>query len=685
MRTWKGALAAAWVIASVLGLTGCGGGGGSGDTGGGNSGGTVPGSATGLVPAAPAPGATLYADATTLLPLATGTTWHYRASSPIGTVPAYGVLVNVTAVDSNITVSRQSRRGDDDGTTTVSASGGTISATDPEGAPPGVPLTYTVLRSPVRANDQITIFDRTAVDSGTDVDGDGVADLVDFAVYSRVVGNEPVDLPDLQQTLTALRVDTTVLARFTASSSHQVLPTASYVLSEWYAPGVGIVRRTETEVAQGGPSTRIETDERLVYWKGIGQGMGALPPVVVRQNSSAPALGEPWSAVRSGDRVLVGTTLGSTLGPSDGFVLTALDADAKVQASHSYADLVSTAISPLLPTAEGVAVVSAESVVVNSRVSYQIRLRRFDRNASVTGSASGVVLIDQLLLASASAASDGSKIWLVWVDTTSDNGGTERLWVQDFGLDGTAISAARLLDSIHFSGFPLPQFQNISVSASADRVLVTWNHRAEGDLNATAMYALVRGANPPQVRALGVAQKPSGVSLVPLIATGGQAFMWSGLAGFAGYSGADDLLMRGLAIASDASVLRSSASTLDAEVLAASPARVNASGPSTDASLLYKATAFADGNQVLAAVATVGVMLPDVESLSSTYLLIDGWTAATPLAGTAPVVRQRRLEEFGFANASAFGTLRAVVPLDDRLLAFGSAPQGLTAAVIYRP
>lgn len=61
-------------------LTACGGGGGSGGSAGvdgstgGSTSGPAGGSPTGLLPAAPTPGATLYAAATTLLPLKAGAT-----------------------------------------------------------------------------------------------------------------------------------------------------------------------------------------------------------------------------------------------------------------------------------------------------------------------------------------------------------------------------------------------------------------------------------------------------------------------------------------------------------------------------------------------------------------------------------------------------------------------------------
>jgi hypothetical protein len=97
----------------------------------------------------------------------------------------------------------------------------------------------------VRVDDQITVLEQTVANSGFDVDGDGRADVVDFASYRRVVGNEGVATP-LYGSVTALRVDVVYLTRFVASSTQQVSPIVSFVQSIWYLPGVGVVRQKLT-------------------------------------------------------------------------------------------------------------------------------------------------------------------------------------------------------------------------------------------------------------------------------------------------------------------------------------------------------------------------------------------------------------------------------------------------------
>ena len=48
------------------------------------------------------------------------------------------------------------------------------------------------LRSPVQVNDQYTAFDRRIVGALPDADGDGMAETLDLASYSRVIGTETV-------------------------------------------------------------------------------------------------------------------------------------------------------------------------------------------------------------------------------------------------------------------------------------------------------------------------------------------------------------------------------------------------------------------------------------------------------------------------------------------------------------
>jgi hypothetical protein len=228
------ALAAAQALALALALAG-GGGGGGGDGGGGGAppaDGGGGGSATGFIPAPPALGAVLQADAAQLLPMRGGQTWHYAARAG---ADRYGVLVRSTGGGDSMTLQRDSSAPDDDDAVTLSQVGSeirlTTSLAELLGAGSG-PLSYVLLRSPVRQDDQTTLLDRNGLALNVDLDGDGVGDSADVAAYSRVVGSEAVTLPDLQRSLDAVRVDTTLVLRLRRSAAG-ALPVERVVQSDW--------------------------------------------------------------------------------------------------------------------------------------------------------------------------------------------------------------------------------------------------------------------------------------------------------------------------------------------------------------------------------------------------------------------------------------------------------------------
>ena len=684
-RFWLTAAAAAFALA------GCGGGGGgsaggaSGGTGGGGGGGT---SATGLIPSAPALGAALHADATLLQPLRPGAEWHYRGSvtAATGRRP-FGVKLRQSAGAAGVVVQqRRSSAPDDDDSVTFANAGGAITATETlqlaAGAASGL-VSYTVLRSPVRQFDQVTLLDQLAVPSGADIDGDSVEDKADVAVYSRVIGNESVDLPDLQLSVVALRVDTTVWVRFTQSSNGLVRSAIGFLQSDWYAPGIGIVRSASTGASASPSAAAYEINEHLVYWDGITEGVGALPPVAVRPPAAAAPLNQPWSAVRVGERVLLATTTapGPAASVQNGFVLSALDKNGMVLASQSYPALRLTAPSiPLLPLAGGVGLVNLEVKIGNTgTVSYEARLRRFDSSAAVVGAEAGVALTSDLPNLLITAASDGTKLWLLWAQGPTSPDGRSQVWLRDFDSGGQPVGAARLLES--------PKYFNgrLALAAAPGRVLATWASDDTFASLSNRKYALVLGGATAPTRVLGIAAEPSGVVLTPVVSASRQSLAWAGSLGFGGFSGFDDGLMRAIAIADDGSPIRSAALTLDAEVLAARPGTVRDVGPSSGASELLRAIAFADGNNFGAAVIRGAVMLPALETFATNHLLINDWPTVGALAGTAPTVRLRRLEWFGFAPVTPFAHLEFVVPFEDRLLALGyDNNQGLSAVVVFR-
>jgi hypothetical protein len=250
-----------WLAAvlTAAALAACGGGGGDDD--GGDQG-------TGLVPDAPALGATLAADATTLRPLVPGGVWQYSGTNPSG--DAYENTVTHTAAVSGVTESGTNTLDTGAGSVHVVEINGQIVQPDPQDADgDGVAdiANLVELRSPVRVNDQIVALDERIPGLVPDVDGDGQAEYFDLAIYSRVIGEEDVALDGLP-TQHAVRVDHIVIGRVVLSKDGTRLPSVSSTQSIWYAPDLGIVRRRLDAPADDGLSRDV-TDERLTGWSGL--------------------------------------------------------------------------------------------------------------------------------------------------------------------------------------------------------------------------------------------------------------------------------------------------------------------------------------------------------------------------------------------------------------------------------
>ena len=144
---------------------------------------------------------------------------------------------------------------------------------------PGLTENLTELRLPVRVNDQFGTFERKNVDIGADLDGDKINETATVAQYSRVFGNEPVDLPN-RLGLMALRVDTRLRVQITPSATKVAGPVQETLRSTWYAPGLGIVKqRLEQPNPVAGRPNRVAT-EVLEHWDGGTVGLGALPSQV---------------------------------------------------------------------------------------------------------------------------------------------------------------------------------------------------------------------------------------------------------------------------------------------------------------------------------------------------------------------------------------------------------------------
>lgn len=248
---WRAAFAAA--VAALV--AGCGGGGdGKGEDG------------SGLIPAAPAPGATLFSDATVLRPMVAGATWQYEGTDHDGS--SYTNLVTQAPSAVGVIESASNTLGGGSGSVHLAVVDKNVVQLDAvfsDGT--AVDLEDPIeLRSPIRVNDQIVVFDEREPDPQSDADGDGTNDPFLIAMYRRVIGMETVQLP-ASQAREAVRVETVLTARVLLSTSGMTQHLFTETTSAWYAPSLGIVRRQRSFVGPDGGAIRSAED--LAAWSGL--------------------------------------------------------------------------------------------------------------------------------------------------------------------------------------------------------------------------------------------------------------------------------------------------------------------------------------------------------------------------------------------------------------------------------
>lgn len=551
-------------------LAACGGGGGGGD-------GSVPtdpgagGGATGLVPAAPSLGATLYSNATVLRPLLDGARWqYYGAGSPNGvdTPTRYTASVSHKLVGGSLQETESFVFLEADGVSTLALSGTSIVAQvrDPLGIGSSEVVTITELRSPVRANDQYTQYERSNVSLGSDIDGDGQPDVADVAIYSRVIGDERVELPELSRSVMALRVETTALVRVMNSSNQSQPPVGKLVQTQWYAAGIGVVRRTLTVPTTSSGIGPIAYDEVLFSWDGVTQGLGALGPTPAWIPNSVPSvlLPDTLAATVVGDRALA---LTGSLQLSDPGALTLGVFDKggallSVRQAPGLGDSLSSFSTPQLFGLDGS---TALAVIPLGPSPGTLRLQRIDADGAPVGNANVITVpTDNINLP---MAWDGQALWVAWLTSGSQFGDTGKLALQPFDPDGQPLAPVQILDTPTVSG----QIGSLGMSAAAGRLLVSWARTVTG--TADYRYAILRGASSTaEVRTLGTVQRNASPqpALIPVQASGIAALLWNGPV-FTYTSGGPlpDPLPRGVVLDANGDPVRSGSGSLDEERLPA--------------------------------------------------------------------------------------------------------------------
>jgi len=474
---WQVAVAGALLMAACGGGGGgstAPGGGGTPTGGSGNGGGAAP-----LLPTAPAVGAVLYTSAATLRPLRSGATWNYRGTQTAftGAAPrAYLTSVSQSAASTGGATETATNSGNEgpDLQTVVVASGVVSTPQRVDWAGKGVEQAFDAieLRSPVRQDDQYTILDKRYTDTAIDADRDGKPDALDVAIYARVVGNETLALPNLPP-IKALRVDTFVLTRLTASSNGQVSPIVQASLRTWYADGIGIVRQTSVEPTASGTDVTI-TDEQLSSWDGVTEGFGAMAqvPATLPASSSVfpggvlPSNGFGLAAFAFNDHALVFT---DPPGVPSGTLISRLDFRGAIQSASWVSNLSFRSCSVLAAHAAGV--VCLEGAASGSSVDHD--LTRLDPDGHVLGAVRGARINlaggrSNASLSSLVGAIDGTTLWLFWGRSYFDGGTGQvaaELLLRPYSLDGVALAPEIVVG---------PSGAKLSLTASAGRVTMSW-------------------------------------------------------------------------------------------------------------------------------------------------------------------------------------------------------------------
>lgn len=543
----------------VAALAACGGGG--GDSSGGSAGPNAPAGpsapvsgSTGLIPLAPQPGATLYADATQLRPLLPGATWTYRGVTAAVADPTY---VPSDQVYSNVVTQQTSGSGVLESASNLEAHGAQQQMVSASGGEVRVPAVldlgnghpeqfpFIELRSPVRVNDQYTLYDNRIADGGKDYDADGVNDEFDLAIYVKVVGEETLDLVNLYH-VKAVRVMTTTLARARLSKSDSYTDLVSITSDNWYAPGIGLVKHVSSEPSPI-PEMRIVKTETLLHWDGITRGVGYLPTVkATNPNPNGSVLQMSLDAVGFGTHALVMTSAG--LGQY-GWTLSTIDPRGVVTASHDYPTTALTWGLRMYRVGDGVRVVVNE-VDGLKMYSYTatgeptgappVLLRTAPTNIGTTPDGMSIV-----------GASNGNVLWLVWVEKRIPPSLYEYLVATPFDAAGQQLAPSTILSPANAS----TDAAYLNIAGAPGHLIITWDEFPSGRRHAT----IDGDSLTPTIHTT-----PSSsihIQRYPVATSGGSALMW--LYG----SGAGPKSLAGFTSDAAGEPWRSSAPSVDEETI----------------------------------------------------------------------------------------------------------------------
>ncbi|MBQ0932688.1 hypothetical protein KAK07_08910 [Ideonella sp. 4Y16] len=399
---------------------------------------TPPGDTTsGLLPTAPAVGATLHVDATVLRPLRDGTVSVYRGRTiNSGATTEYDNTVTQSVSGTRLLDQASNDLGQGPATAdpVVVANGRvTMNTSMPwtDGGPQN-PFELVLLSSPVRLGERHVAIDKRYTDVGTDLDGDKLNDQMDVAIWTLVKSEDTIDLPQ-RSDVKAVRVDTEIRLRARYSSDGSTSDVVSATVSEWYAPGLGLVRRT---LDLPGSIPRAQAEEVLVTMDALDTGLGYTPLQVQVGASGSPVAGqtlpEPRAAAAWDSHAVVATSIPGRRA-SEGLAFSQLDARGQV---------IKTAVFRSQDILEpGNAVVDVQllatpdallTVLSSSRGS---RLLRLDTTGQTRLDAGSVALVSGPLEADydrvlTTATVVGNTLWLAWIAPDGQNSQFEDLYTQ---------------------------------------------------------------------------------------------------------------------------------------------------------------------------------------------------------------------------------------------------------------